>query len=482
MFATTSRRAAGAAVVALLAVPTTAAAGARAVYVASGVPGGPGTIAQFSVRVADGLPTPLSPPTVATGGDPQHVAVTSDGRFAYATAADPGEVWEYAVGASGALTPIGTAPAAPGAHGVAVAPNDHSVYVANQGNATVSQFDVQPDGTLAPKSPPAVPAEAGASGVAVAPDGDSAYVTNLDAGTVSQYDVDRATGALAPKSPAAVGAPPLASGLGTSPNAYDMNVYVASLSGRLAQYSVDDKTGELAPLAPPSLSVGAGSAGVAARPDGDFVYTPDAGTGSVSQFSRASIADPAAPGGLLTPLNPAAVPAGSQPEGIAVTPDGDAVYAADRAGGTLVWLASDPRKGLLSPGDPPTFPTGAGPHGIVVTPDQGPALHLRAPRVVRVGKRVRFDARPASDPDGSITYFLWDLGDGPPFDVRPFPHFIRSRRPVLSYRYRKPGRYVVSVAAIDNEGCSFWRTYTGQTASCAGSRQAGAGQRISVRP
>jgi DNA-binding beta-propeller fold protein YncE len=472
-------------VLATLALPAAAEAGARAAYVAVGTPDSPGTIAQFSVAVPGGMPAPLNPPSVPTGQDPQHIAVTADGRFAYATAAAKGEVWAYAVGTDGGLSPLGTAPAEPGTHGIAVTPDDHSVYAANQSTGSVSQYDVQSDGTLAPKTPPAVPAEAGASGVAIAPDGRSVYVTNLNAGTVSQYDVSRSTGALTPKSPPTVGAPPLPSGLGTSPgNLFDTNLYVASLSGRLAQYVVDDKTGMLSPLQPASVSVGTGSAGVASDPDGQNVYTPDAGAGSISQFERDLSGEPVTeqPSGLLTPLTPPSVPAGTQPEGIAVTPSGRAVYAADGASAALVWLARDGKTGRLSAGEPATLPAGAGPHGVVVTPDQGPFVHFHAPRVVHVGQRVRFDARPTADPDGTIKYWFWDLGDGPLFDVRRIPHFKATRRPVLTYRYRKPGRYLADVVAIDDEGCSFDLSYTGQTAFCNPAERAAGGQRITVRP
>jgi hypothetical protein len=83
---------------ALALAPTGAAASTRALYAASGVPGGPGTIAQVSVRTSDGMPTPLDPPAVETGGDPQRVAVTSHGRFAYATAAEPGLAYAWRFG------------------------------------------------------------------------------------------------------------------------------------------------------------------------------------------------------------------------------------------------------------------------------------------------------------------------------------------------------------------------------------------------
>src|SRR5687767_8015744 len=60
---------------ALTALPTAATAGKRALYSADGVTGGAGAISQFLTPGA-GAPTPLSPPRVATGADPQHVTIT----------------------------------------------------------------------------------------------------------------------------------------------------------------------------------------------------------------------------------------------------------------------------------------------------------------------------------------------------------------------------------------------------------------------
>src|SRR5436190_17272922 len=97
------------------------------------------------------------------------------------------------------LAPAGAGAAGPG------------VYVTNAGAGTVSQYDVDACGRLAP----AATATAGARPVdlEISPDGGSAYVVNGDSATVSQYNIgpDRA---LAPKTVAAadVGKPPRGDG------------------------------------------------------------------------------------------------------------------------------------------------------------------------------------------------------------------------------------------------------------------------------
>jgi YVTN family beta-propeller protein len=84
--------------------------------------------------------------------------------------------------------------------GIAVSPGGESVYVANSGSRTVSQYDLGNGGTLTPKSPAAVAAGFLPTLVAVTPDGANVYVTNQLDDTVSQYDVG-GDGRLAAKTP-----------------------------------------------------------------------------------------------------------------------------------------------------------------------------------------------------------------------------------------------------------------------------------------
>ena len=162
---------------------------------------------------AGGLLAPLVPASVPAGSVPRGVAVSADGKSVYVANYGGGSVSQYDVAAGGVLQPKSppTAPAGRSPIAVAVSPDGKSVYVTNQGGAvaagTVSQFDVSAGGALQPKSPPTVPAGTFPIGVAVSPDGKSVYVTNqggaVAAGTVSQFDVS-AGGALQPKSPPTV--------------------------------------------------------------------------------------------------------------------------------------------------------------------------------------------------------------------------------------------------------------------------------------
>jgi DNA-binding beta-propeller fold protein YncE len=89
----------------------------------------------------------------------------------YASNIGGANVSQFAIGGAGVLSPLSPATVATGGQpfGMAVTPGGRSVYVANQ-NGTVSQFDVNPlTGALSPKSPATVASQGGSNFVAVTP-------------------------------------------------------------------------------------------------------------------------------------------------------------------------------------------------------------------------------------------------------------------------------------------------------------------------
>ena len=96
---------------------------------------------------------------------------------------------------------------------------------------------------------------------------------------------------------------------------------------------------------------------------------------------------------------------------------------------------------------------------IAIPPDQPPHAVFSDPSARR-GQRVSFNAKASSDPDGTIARYDWAFGDGKK---------ALTAGPRVRHRYRAAGRYKVTLALTDNEGCSTGFIYTGQTASCNGS-------------
>jgi YVTN family beta-propeller protein len=204
------------------------------------------------------------------------VAYSHDGRHAYASAGGNNKIRVYDVRPDGqqlderdpiALpVPAGTNPYPAG---LAVAPDDRTLYVADQLGDALSVIDL-PAGTVT-----TVPVGHNPLDVAVSPDGSKVYVSNQGASTVSVYQ---------PASKSVVATAPV----GTHPNAMAVDprtgmVYVAN--GDADSVSVLDPDGiprrtiDLAPYA--GAPVGSNPDGVALSPAGNVLYVANAGNNDV---------------------------------------------------------------------------------------------------------------------------------------------------------------------------------------------------------
>jgi YVTN family beta-propeller protein len=100
-----------------------------------------------------------------------------------------------------------------------------------------------------------------------------------------------------------------------------------------------------------AIAVGSDPTGVAVTPDGKQAYVANHGSGNVSVIDTA------------TNAVVATVRVGSGPYGIAVTPDGKHAYVADNGSGNVDVI--DTATNTVTA----TIPVGAGPYGLAVTPD-----------------------------------------------------------------------------------------------------------------
>ncbi len=422
---------------------------------------------------------------------------------AYAANNGGNDVSQYAVSSTGALSPLSpkTAPAGPGPDAVAIAPNGKSVYVVDAGGAEISQFTVV-GGLLKPRSPATVPAGAGADEIAVSPNGRSVYVTDSGAGFGSQGEVSEynvaSGGALVPKNPATVpaGTNPLA--VAVAPNG--KSVYVTSLDEDVEQFNVG-AGGSLTPKATPTIPAGASPDTIAISPSGQSVYVGNDGSASVSQYTvgaggELSAKTPATvpagtnpesvavspngrnvyvanggdddvsqfsvgPGGALSPKNPATVPAvQSEPDGIALTPDGRRLYLTTNIGVVSEYTVSS--TGLLSRASPEASPSGPSSEAVAVAPDQAPRAAFTA-TVRPAGSATLFNAGSSSAFTGTIARYAWIYGDGkaaPNGGAHP------------SHVYAHAGRYKVTLTVTDSSGCSTRILSTGIMPYCNGGQTA----------
>ena len=77
------------------------------------------------------------------------------------------------------------------------------------------------------------------------------------------------------------------------------------------------------------------------------------------------------------------------------------------------------------------------------------ASFVFSPAQPRVGQAVRFDASASSDPDGTITDYAWDFGDG-----------MSSAKCDPVHQYKKEGTYTIRLTVMDNDGLTGVTTKT----------------------
>jgi hypothetical protein len=178
--------------------------------------GGVGSVYEYAV-LDDGSVSPLAQVSASAGVGPTAVALAN--RHAYVVNVGDGTVSQYNIEADNSLAPmnppavinpgmkaLGVMPSA-----VIVDPTGSFLYVANSGDASLSQFSIGSGGQLSPLTPATVPAGTEPVSIAVAggPSGGHVYVVNSGAGvpagvgSVSQFSMG-ADGTLTPLNPATV--------------------------------------------------------------------------------------------------------------------------------------------------------------------------------------------------------------------------------------------------------------------------------------
>jgi DNA-binding beta-propeller fold protein YncE len=362
---------------------------------------GPGSLTELS-----------STPSTGTGlSGTQDVVVSPDGKNVYAVGTTDDAIAEFARSANGSLVQLGstkacladasaptttscpnrTATGLVAPQAIVISPDGANIYVAAQdsiGDGTIAEFARNADGSLSPLSGHDCIAEnvqnkcddQGARGIslpsalAISPDGQNVYAINQFGEDIAEFS--RGT-----------------------------NGSLTQLAG--SDDCIQDATFDSSEC--PSFASGLSEVtGVVVSPDGKNVYTsgaPSSGssTGSIAEFTRGA-------GGALTPLAPPNNCLGT-PEtnetcggpatgvtgvsGLAVSPDGNSVYAAAEvalvapiaefsrgAGGALTQLAS-PNNCIQEQGQVPlgcgTTGTGIGSgFRLVVSPD-GANVYAAAP-------------------------------------------------------------------------------------------------------
>jgi 6-phosphogluconolactonase (cycloisomerase 2 family) len=195
------------------------------------------------------------------------------------------------------------------------------------------------------------------------------------------YTVNSCTGAFTPTTPASV-----STGYTYPQNdnseqmvvdplgrfAYVANL-VSNVSGpsSISMYTINPTTGVLTPTEPATVPTGWFPQGIAIDPQGRFVYTANTDDSSVSMFTINQTT------GVLTATTPASVSTMlpgellSLPGFLTVDPSGKFLYvsASDSVDATVSMYSIDQTSGLLTPTSPATVLTGGIPFQVVVAPN-----------------------------------------------------------------------------------------------------------------
>ena len=397
-----------------LLIPTAAAPAAQ-VYV-SGSTGH--NISPFSVG-ANGSLTPISCPgsNCTAGAAPIGVAMSPNGQFLYASSFTPSKVSVFAVAANGSLTPVSCSGSScntgAGPYGIAVTPNGQYLYTANLTASTVSAFSIDANGTLTPVSCPGTNCNTGSQpyGVAVSPNGQYLYTANRSSNSVSVFSIG-ANGSLTPVSCATCTTGSQPDGLAITPSGQFL--YVANRSGASVSPFSINANGTLTPISCPGSGCSTGTNGafsLAVSPSGQFVYTTIRNAAAkVAAFSinaNGSLSQISCPGSNCT--------TGTNPGGVAVTPDGKFLYASVFST-SLALPFSIGSGGSLTPitCTSPNCNTSAGPdfQSVVVSPDQAPIAAFDATGA-RPGQPSSFDGSGSTAAPGqTVARYDWDFGDG----------------------------------------------------------------------
>lgn len=431
---------------AVIAAAPASALGARTAYVADDA----GKVHQLAVGPG-GVPTPLAAPAL-TADSPRRLTMTPDGTSLYVTA-EGGSVLQYDVAADGAAGPKPAPAVGAGKNpeAIAIGPAGDTVYVADRsaGDAPgqVLQFRVGAGGALEPLG--SLTLHGAPVGLTVAPDGGSVFVTvdrflkRVEAGADGRLD------------PATLSVVRTGAALTDVVLTPDGSRLFASSLGGIFGFSVD-ADGALSPLDPSVTAAGTKIKSLAISTDGNSLYA-----GAVERMLQFTIAA----GGGLEPKAPASLPLSGSPRDLAITPDARSLFVAS---GDLELFDLD-GTGLALPKLPGAVDL-AKAVGLVVSPNQSPVARFDA-AVAPAGSAVSFDASTASDPDGSITRYDWDFGDGTT---------LPDGGPQVAHVYAQPGTYEVRLVVTDNEGASTLTTFTGNAVLGNGSPAAATSRVIEI--
>jgi DNA-binding beta-propeller fold protein YncE len=301
------------------------------------------SVRSYSISLTSGAVSQTGN-AVATGAQPQAMAITPDGKTLFIANSGDSSISAYPVNSDGTLgTPVNTPSSGQFPVALAIDPTGKFLFAADQQSGDVSAYTISSTSltavgafsTQTPGSPVSAP-----SALAVSPAGNFLYVANSATDEVLGFSYD-SNGGLTPlpsanPNPCGAGAPGYCVQVGTSP---------AGLAfSRCAGVTT--------------------ATAVCATADENNLFVSNAGSNEISIFSACiqTSATCATPDGILTPLSSGSpVAACCGPTTFMIDPATDFVYVLERGSAEVGQFRYSPVTGALTALSPPSASTGASP-------------------------------------------------------------------------------------------------------------------------
>jgi len=318
---------------------------------------------------------------------------------------------------------------------VAVSPDGKTLYVTDVEGEEVSVVE-----TVTDTVQESIPVGGKPYTVAFAPSGQFAYVSVGN----TLVTINSAVGEVVGK-PIPIGEGPHV--IAFSPDG--TTVYVSEEESQavgIVSTALREEVGSI-PLPP-----GAQPWGVAVSPDGRWLYVSnqiDAGT--VTVFSTATHKQIGEP-----------IEVGERPFELAFTPNGKTLYVADYKSNDVTPIDTETLQALT-----PIPMPGLGPWQLAITPDQSPTAAFSVTGITAPSSAT-FDGGASTDPDGRVSHWAWEFGDGNFASEVSSNLGTTALGPNAVHSYPGPGTYPATLTVLDNEGCGVEEVFTGRTAYCSG--------------
>ena len=297
------------------------------------------TVSQYAIG-AGGVLSLLG--TQATGAEPNAIAVVPSGRYLYVANWVDATLSEYTIGTDGTLSAIGTVATGVNPASIIVDPTSSYVYVANLGSNSVSEYAIGLGGALTTIG--TITAGSGPACIAIDPTGHYVYTANQNSNDVSEFAIGPG-GTLTSAGTVAAGGLPQSVAIDPT----GRYAYVANYNdGTVSEYTIG--TGGLTSIG--SIAAGSLPESLVIDPTGHYVYAANHGDNTVSEYQIGT-------GGALIAIG--AIAAGNGPWYITVDASGRYVYVANFNDNTVSQYSLGTGGALTFIG---TVATGSGPNAV----------------------------------------------------------------------------------------------------------------------